>query len=436
MDWRERHIGSITTRGGGDAAKVVVDVGALVRRLLLFEHCTLESDGLVEIPRLYNAFGFGDLMALLESGALSIICDAISMGNIGQTRGLEVTRARGRTLPLCSYRIVPISIPERLPTGEAYRGQYVDKALSVVRNMGLKGSQHRDLMRVLAPMLGAYPRAVVNDSKGDFRKLVERQDPTIRKALEVEFRRVYGRGLPGAVELRMEDLGNDGDFRVLTNLARRAGIDKRATHQIVERALLGAAGLEQRFLLMEATESVPGFRQDELSVVEERYGAAWKQLGGEAQEARFQRVVSIGGLPDLNKRPSGEGIKLRRVLKIRDSSDCREMRRWLREIDSESDAEISKRLFSFREGLAAATHTRSKSSIRFVLTWAAGLLPGFGPVAGPTATGADHLIFEKWIGRPGPATFLGRSYTSIFRRPGKHGIPLDEWGLSRPGDAG
>lgn len=426
MDWRERHIGPITTRAGDDGSKVEVDVGALVRRLLLFEHCTLESDGLVEISRLHKAFGFKDLMALLESGALSIICDYMSMGNIGQTRNLKVTRRRGRTLPLCSYRIVPVSIPERLPTGELYREQYVDKALNVVRNMGLENGQRRDLMRVLAPMLGAYPRAVVDDSAAGVRKLMERQDPTIRKALEVEFRRVRGRRLPGAVELQLDDLGNDGDFRVSTNLVSRAGNDERATHKIIERALLGAAGIEQRILVMNATESVPGFREDELPVVEERYRGAWKQLGGEAQEARFQRVVSIGDLPDLNKRPSGEGIKLRRVLKLRDSSDCREMRRWLREIDSETDAEINKRLFSFREGLKAATHTRSKTGIRFVLTNAAGLLPVFGSAAGPAATVADHLIFEKWIGRPGPATFLGRSYTSIFRRPGKHGIPLDE----------
>jgi hypothetical protein len=169
-------------------------------------------------------------------------------------------------------------------------------------------------------MLDAYPRAVINDSKDGFRRLMERQDPTIRKALEVEFRRVRGRSLPGAVELLLDDLGNDGDFRVSTNLASRAGIDEMETHKIVECALLGAAGLEQRILVMEATESVPGFREDELRVVEERYRGAWKQLGGEAQEARFQRVVSIGDLPDLNKRPSGEGIKLRRVLKLRDSS--------------------------------------------------------------------------------------------------------------------
>lgn len=426
MDWRERHIGPIATPTADGETKVAFDVGALVRRLLLFEHCTLESDGLVEIPRLYNAFGFRDLMELLESGALSIICDYMSMGNIGQTRNLKITRRRGGTLPLCSYRIVPVSIPECLPTGELYREQYVDQALKVVRNMSLEQGQRRKLMRVLAPMLGAYPRAVVDDSAGEVRKLMKRQDPTIRKALEVEFRRVHGRSLPGAVELWLDDLGNDGDFRVSTNLASRAGIDERATHKIVERALLGAAGLEQRILVMQATESVPGFREDELPVVEERYRGAWKQLGGEAQEARFQRVVRIGDLPDLNKRPSGEGIKLRRVLKLRDSSECREMRQWLRQIDSETDAEIDKRLFSFREGLKAATHTRSKTAIRFVLTYTAGLVPGFGPVAGPAATGADHLIFERWIGRPGPATFLERSYTSIFSRPGQHGIPLDE----------
>jgi hypothetical protein len=426
MDWRERHIGSITTRVGDDGAKVEVDIGALVRRLLLFEHCTLESDGLMEIPRLYNAFGFKDLMALLESGALSIIYDPITMGNIGQSDGLRVTRARGGMLPLCSYRIVPVSIPERLETGEPYREKYVDQALDVVRKMGLKDSERRRLMRVLASMLDTYPRTVVNDSKDRFGTLVERQDPTIRTALEVEFRRAQGRRLPGAVELRLDDLGNDGDFRVSTNLASRASIDEMATHKIVERALLGAAGLEQRILIMEATNSVPGFREEELPVLETRYGAAWKQLGGEAQEARFQRVVSIGDLPDLNKRPSGERIDLRRVLKLRDSADCREMRDWLRKIDSESDAEISKRLFSFREGLRAATHTRSKTAIRFVLTWAAGLLPVFGPAAGPTASAADHVIFEKWIGRPGPTTFLGRSYTSIFRGPEKHGIPTDE----------
>ena len=70
----------------------------------------------MEIPRLVSVFGFKGLIKLLESGALPIICDYIAMGDIGQSRGLKITRARVGTLPLCSYRIVPVSIPAYHPT--------------------------------------------------------------------------------------------------------------------------------------------------------------------------------------------------------------------------------------------------------------------------------------------------------------------------------
>ena len=426
MELRERHIGPITTRSGEDGSDVRVDAGALVRRLLLFEHCTLESDGLVEIPRLVRVFGFRGLMELLESGALSIICDPITMGNIGQTLDLKITRARGGPLPLCSYRIVPVSIPERLPTGEPYREQYVDQTLDVIRGMGLPDGQRRRLMRTVAPMLSFYPPIVIADSKAEFGKLVDRQDASIRSALVIEFRRARGADLPGAVELWLDDLGNDGDFRVATNLATRARIDEAETHRIIERALLGAAGLEQRLIVMRATGSVSGFKEEELSVLDGRFQWMWKELGADAQEARFRRVVNIGGLPDLSNLAPGQEINIKRVLRLRDSADCREMRRWLREVGSETDAEISERLFSFREGLAAATHTRSKSAIRFLLVTGIGSLPGIGTLAGPAATALDHFIFEKLIGRPGPATFLGHSYPSIFKRSRRHGIASDE----------
>jgi hypothetical protein len=97
---------------------------------------------------------------------------------------------------------------------------------------------------------------LVHDSTVGIKALVEREDVSIRKALELEFRRIYARNLPDEVGLRLDDLGNDGDFRVSTNLPRRAGISKIETHMIVGRALLGAAALDQRFLVMGAIESV------------------------------------------------------------------------------------------------------------------------------------------------------------------------------------
>lgn len=109
----------------------------------------------MEIPRLCDVFGFGGLMELLESGALSIVCDYLSMGNVGQTGGLKITRVRGRTFPLSSYRIVPVSIPERLDSGEPYREKYLDQALGVIRNMVLKDGIGTSLRRCLLPCLAA-----------------------------------------------------------------------------------------------------------------------------------------------------------------------------------------------------------------------------------------------------------------------------------------
>lgn len=153
--------------------------------------------------------------------------------------------------------------------------------------------------------------------------------------------------------------------------------------------------------------------------MESRFSRLWDQLGGESQEGRFQRVVALRGLPDLNNLPAGQTINIKRVLKLRETPECRDMRKWLREIDSQTDTEISERLTSFREALAASTHTTTKSIMRFGLVTVAGSLPGVGLPAGVAATAADHLIFEKLIGRPGPITFLGRDYRSIFRRPAK-----------------
>ena len=63
MDIRERHFGRIST---GDAVedKPVVDVDVLVRRLILFEQCIIETDRLKEIPALVAVCGARGLLEL------------------------------------------------------------------------------------------------------------------------------------------------------------------------------------------------------------------------------------------------------------------------------------------------------------------------------------------------------------------------------------
>lgn len=71
MSLTNRLLGPCATFSGGPET-IRVDVGALVRRLLLFDTYILDSTRLLEIPRLLDAFGTSGFITLLQSGALKI----------------------------------------------------------------------------------------------------------------------------------------------------------------------------------------------------------------------------------------------------------------------------------------------------------------------------------------------------------------------------
>ena len=110
MDIRERHFGRIATEDG-DADQVVVDVGALIRRLILFEQCTIESILLKEVPALIAVFGAEVLLKLVDSEVVRIVCDAMTAGQVGQLAALKITKDRGGPLPLGSYRLASVRLP-------------------------------------------------------------------------------------------------------------------------------------------------------------------------------------------------------------------------------------------------------------------------------------------------------------------------------------
>jgi hypothetical protein len=105
------HFGSIAREEGEPGGLVLMDVGALVRRLVLFEQWTIESITLKEVPALIAVFGANGLLKLIDSGAVRVVCDAMTAGQIGQAAGLRATLTRG-ALPFGSYRIVSVGIAQ------------------------------------------------------------------------------------------------------------------------------------------------------------------------------------------------------------------------------------------------------------------------------------------------------------------------------------
>lgn len=404
---REHHFGRIATQPPGQERSVDVDLGALVRRLILFETVTVESLRLMEIPSLVGAFGSGGLRELLDSGAVRIICDAMGTGQVGQSLGLGATIDRGGTLPLSHIRLVQYSAADRR--------QYLHGCLQEVHSAQIPDKAAKRLKAYLAPRLLEYPRAAGQAGLDDTLFDLRSRPWQIWDGIRLMVRRETGID-PGPnpdPQFRCEEL-NEGDFRIVTSLGTQLNLPDEALHRCVEGGALAVAHLNQTLHLMKAFGAVTGFREDEVTLFERKASAIWSQVDPKSQERRFDRVITIAGLPDLSALPQGTGISVDRLLRLRESDDCRQLREWVRNIDSETDEEIDAEFGSIRAKMASITGGTAGRTVRFLVTTVAGRIPVVGDLAGLALSAADSFLLDRIIGKRGPATFLGRTYRSLF----------------------
>ena len=357
MDIRERHFGSISSASAEGA--IAVDVGALVRRLLLFEHCTLESNLLREMPDLVRTFGINGMTTLLESGALSVICEALTAGQVGQLAELRMAEERGGPLPLGSYHLSSIGIPLE----EEHRSKYISEALTAFQSVPGAIKKKIKLKQLLIPMLETYPLVAGNDGVADARRDIINEHSTIWNAIRREAMTGRGLDLGEVPRLSVVDLGSD-DFAIETPLEAQLG--PADAHKLVERAILGVAGTNIRIDNMKQLESVTGFRDDEFPFFDDKIGFLMREIDPSVQEDRLDRIVEIAGLPTLSPVPDGSTLDINKILKMRDSEECRELRTWLRNVDSETDAEINARFDDLRGRMAEVVEspTRPRGSFR------------------------------------------------------------------------
>jgi hypothetical protein len=409
MDIREHHFGPIAVPVEG-TEEVRVDVGALVRRLILFEHCTVESIRLKEIPTMVSVFGYRGLMTLIESGAVQIICDAMTAGQIGQTADLNATRARGGPLPLGAYHLAAVSIPK----DGIGRDEYVHGALQHVHQAPIKLKEAIRLKRALLARLLTYPDDVGQSAVDDTVHEILGHHPWIWSGIRRVAMERTRLDIGETPDFEVEDLGNDGDFRIVANLTARFGLDEVQEHRLVERAILAAAGVNQRIGYMQSFNGVTGFQDAEVPYFEDKLDFLMRQIDPDVQEQRFERIVTIAGLPSLEPLPAGATIDVDKLLKFREQDECKELRTWLRGIDTQTDQEISERFEAVRPKLAEAVRGKAGRSVRFIVATVAGMIPPAGPIVGPTLGAVDAFLIDKLVGRPGPAVFLSKHYPSIF----------------------
>jgi hypothetical protein len=205
------------------------------------------------------------------------------------------------------------------------------------------------------------------------------------------------------------------DFRVDTNLGSDYSLPEEIAHSIVERALLEISGLNQRLAEMSTYGALTGIREDDKPLLEGKLETVANLVDSADHQGRFKRVTEIAGLHTL--AAGNVEVDAKKLIRTRDSDECRVFRDWLRGTDTYSDTELSKLLIGLNSRIREAINSQPGKTVRFLIS--GGLSAVAGPLAGLTIGAIDSFVLDQLAPKNAIVSFLSDSYPSLFHRPKK-----------------
>jgi len=406
MDIRSRLLSRCATFSGSSQAPRV-DVGAVARRLLLFDTYILESVRLFEMPRLIQAFGPSGLRTLLDAGALRVQCQAVAMADVGQST-LKEKRRRLGPLPLGSVSLAKVTV--------ANADKYIHDCLQNVQAIeNLPRKETKKVKLAIVDHLENSPAELGTETIGGTRMDLARQDllnaAIVRSARESPGVEIDIRSLTS----KAEDIGDD-EFRIDTNLFSVGKLDERQAHDVVVRAVLAIADINWRIEVMKTHECLSGVLDEDTAFLGQKLGFLLRHIAPGRQEEHFDRVIHLAGFPDVSLEAEDCPIDADRLLKARESAACVEFRAWLQHLDDLSDKEIVDRVRAVKATVDGAFQSRGGKAARYLCITLAGLIPKYGMAVGPVLGALDMFILDKIFTRRGPAAFIHDFYEPLFDR--------------------
>lgn len=167
MNVRQSVLGEVAILSGRQVTGV--DVGALVRRLLLFDRVVIKSIRLKEVPLLVRAFGKTGFAQLLESRLLSFSSEFTTLA-------IDVTRGPVRDLPLSQFSFGIVDAANR---DSDLRSEFV--ALQGIS--GLKNSDRAFLEEIVWTSIVRPPKTYGQDLLNQFDHDVRSNSPALQRAI-------------------------------------------------------------------------------------------------------------------------------------------------------------------------------------------------------------------------------------------------------------
>jgi hypothetical protein len=390
MNVRRSVLGEIASRHGAEIRGI--DLGVLLRRLLLFDVVVVQSVRLLEIPPLIRAFGRAGFMELFQSGILKISCES---------RGIITATARD-------------GVPSLPPSHFTFGNFEIGDRVSVLRKNlcglqgipGLGNAQRQTLEDTIVAGLARPGPDYNSQLLGQIELDIRNNSPALRIAVARRLTDELGRSVP-SFRIHVEER-EYRIFHIVTDLGDVCGFSEKQTHDVLQSSVSAIANLNQRVADMSAYSSIACFEESEAPLLFGKLTGVLAQFNPKPIEGEFERVVAIASLPDF---VPGKRLDVEKLLRARESPECAEFRSWLTTLDRASDEQIADMVRGLRRRLGSLVSSGPGKILRLAATTAIGLL---GIPLGVAAGTFDSFLIDRILPSSGVVAFLTKTYPSLF----------------------
>jgi hypothetical protein len=303
MHVRQAVLGQISTAPSGRVESI--DVGSVVRRLILFDRVIVRSFRLKEVPLLIRTFGVGGFSKLLDLGLLRFSCDLTVVVLEASTNGL-------RHLPLNHFSFATAKLADLDAALHSELGCLQGIA-------GLKNDKRALLEEAIWNSLArepvTYGQDLLDQIDHDFRC----STPALNAALVDSVRKDLGRSdfKPSDLAITVEETSTR-IFHIRNALSGSFGFSAEQTHLVLQRAVSAVANLNKRLADMQAHSAIVGFLDSEAPILFGKLAGIIAPMNPKNAEGQFERVIELADVPDFK---SGQKVDVELLIKVRDSAE-------------------------------------------------------------------------------------------------------------------
>lgn len=390
-----RLIGSVATRiVSKETDTIEFDLNKFIYNILFSDHFIMDSVRLREIPVLVKNFGFLEVRALLLSGILSLRCETYNIGLVNMDN------------PISSflYQIKGFDVCNR---GDYLQGCFDEASFLQDLDGYIHDSERSELVEIIGTKILNPPDQPLKTIFDSFRIELEKSYLSLMTLVQREILKATAVNVP-IEEIEIEVMCKEQDSYLVRNNIERLGINKKLSHKIIGKSILALSMSHIRLFKMNDNEAFACYREDEMPILLNNFRSLSRQLQPLTHVDAFQRVIKLAGLPQLESK---NGLKISKILEIRETPEWMSFKQWISTVPNLSDEEIQKELHHRSSKLFARLGGFWGTTVGHIVNIGAAYL--LDPTKG-LALGYLPWLANKLFCPKGHIMFLYKDYPSIF----------------------